>query len=156
MSPLTRTCLSVVFLLSAAVSLAGPRALPSLALADAAGAAATETSLTQPSNWVLVVVDAERHLTVTVLPRLRRKEGDWAGKLVVVAAGSQAAFDRMVAQNAKLGGVRWYRDTSGQLLDRLALSGTPVLLGMRPDNVIAWQIATIPEAPEKAQAIVGS
>ena len=156
MSPLTRTCMPVFFVLSAAVAAAGPRALPSLTLADAAGAAATEASLTQSSNWVLLVVDAEKHLTVAVLPRLQRKQEDWAGKLVVVAAGSQAAFERMVAQNAKLAGARWYRDTTGQLLDRLGLSGTPVLLGMRPDNVIEWQIATIPEAPEKAQAVVAS
>lgn len=143
-----------VLLLSAALAEAAPRALPPLTLVDTAGAAATEATLAQSSNWVLVVVDAEKHLTMGVLPRLRRKDADWAGRLVVVAAGSPAAFERMVARNDKLAGVSWYRDTSGKLLDRLALSGTPVLLGIGPDNAIAWQIATIPEAPEKAQAVL--
>ena len=159
MEPLNRTRTAALLLLAAALaapSPAGPRALPPLTLVDASGAAATGTSLTQPANWVMLVVDAEKHLTAAVLPRLQRKDGDWGGRLVVVAAGSAAAFERMVAQNDKLAGVRWYRDTSGQLLDRLALSGTPVLLGMRADNVIAWQIATIPEAPEKAQGVVTS
>ena len=153
----TRMSLAIIsFAAVAALAAAAPRALPSLTLVDVEGAAATDTSLTHSSNWVLLVVDADKHLTVTVLPRLRKKDGDWAGKLVVVAAGSQPAFERMVAQNDKLAGVRWYRDTSGQLLDRLALSGTPVLLGMRPDNVIAWQIATLPDTPEKAQGVVAS
>ncbi|SRR5712691_310766 len=157
MEPMNRTRMSVVIIFVAtvaAVAAAAPRALPPLTLVDTAGTAVTDTSLTQASNWVLVVVDAEKHLTVAVLPRLQRKDGDWGGKLVVVAAGSPAAFERMVAQNDKLAGARWYRDASGQLLDRLGLSGTPVLLGMRSDNVIAWQIATIPEAPEKAQGVV--
>jgi hypothetical protein len=152
-----------VLLLAAAVPALGPaaadgspRALPSLALADTTGATVSDAALAQSSNWVLLVVDADKHLTVAVLPRLQKKEGDWGGKLVVVATGSAAAFERMVAQNDKLAGVRWYRDTSGQLLDRLALSGTPVLLGIRPDNVIAWQLAAIPETPERAQGVVSS
>ena len=137
-----------------AVALAAPRALPSLTLADATGAALTEATLTQSSPWVLLVVDAEKHLTAAVLPRFQKKDGDWGGRLVVVAAGPPAAFERMVAQNAKLAGVRWARDTSGRLLEQLRLSGTPVLLGIGPDNVIAWQIAPVPEAPDKAQALV--
>jgi hypothetical protein len=146
----------IVLSLWAALAGAGPRVLPPLTLSDPSGAAVTEATLAQPSPWVLLVVDADKHLTVAVLPRFQRKDGDWAGRLVVVAAGSQAAFDRMVAQNAKLAGVRWYRDTSGHLLDQLGLSGTPVLLGIRPDNAIAWQIAPVPEQPEKAQAVVAN
>jgi hypothetical protein len=140
----------------AAVAGAAPRALPSLTLSDQMGAAASEASLAQTSTWVLAVVDADKHLTMAVLPRFQKKDGDWAGKLVVVAAGSPAAFERMVAQNAKLGGVRWYRDTSGHLLEQLGLSGTPVLLGIRPDNGVAWQMAPVPDAPDKAQALVAN
>jgi len=147
--------LSFAAVLGLAVSaLAGPRPLPPLTLSDASGAPVEVASLSQPSPWVLLVVDADKHLTTAVLPRFQKKDGDWAGKLVVVAAGSPAAFDRMVAQNAKLAGVRWTRDTSGRLLEQLRLSGTPVLLGLGPDNVIAWQVAAVPDTPDKAQALV--
>jgi hypothetical protein len=139
-----------------ALAFAGPRALPSLTLSGPTGAAVTEATLAQSSPWVLLVVDADKHLTMAVLPRFQKKDRDWAGKLVVVAAGSPAAFERTVAQNAKLAGVRWYRDTSGRLLEQLGLSGTPVLLGIGPDNVVAWQIAPVPDAPEKAQALVAN
>jgi hypothetical protein len=134
-------------------ALAGPRPLPPLALSDASGAPVSLAALPRPSPWVILVVDADKHLTTAVLPRFQRKDGGWAGKLVVVAAGSPAAFERMVAQNAKLAGVRWTRDTSGRVLEQLGLSGTPVLLGVSPDNVITWQVAAVPEAPEKAQAL---
>jgi hypothetical protein len=156
-SLVVRMSVPLALALWAAIAVAGgPRALPSLALSDPAGAAVTEATLAQSVPWVLLVVDADKHLTTTVLPRFQKKDGDWAGKLVVVAAGSPAAFERMVAQNAKLAGVRWTRDTSGRLLEQLDLSGTPVLLGIRAGNVIAWQIASVPEAPEKAQALVAN
>ena len=154
MPPRLRTCLGVALVFSAGTAAAAPRALPSLSLVDARGAVVADSALTQSSNWVLLVVDADKPLTASVLPRLQRKDGDWAGKVVVVAVGAPSAFARMVAHNAKLSGVRWCRDTTGRLLERLELSGTPVLLGVRPDNVIAWQMATIPEMPEKAQAVV--
>jgi hypothetical protein len=149
--------LSFPAILCVAVSaLAGPRPLPALTLSDASGDPVDVASLAQPSPWVILVVDAETHLTTAVLPRFQKKDGDWAGKLVVVAAGSPAAFERMVAQNAKLAGVRWTRDTSGRLLEQLGLSGTPVLLGVSPDNVISWQVAAVPQTPDKAQALVAA
>jgi hypothetical protein len=148
------TSLVFALWLGAALAPAAPRTLPMLTLADETGTALTEASLLQSANWVLLVVDAEKHLTTAVLPRFQKKDGGWAGRLVVVAAGPEAAFRRMVGQNAKLEGVRWSRDTSGRLMQQLGLSGTPVLLGIGPDNVIAWQLAAVPEAPEKVQALV--
>jgi hypothetical protein len=151
-----RLVLAAVVLTSACVAWAAPASLPPLTLADPSGAAATEATLLQAAAWTMIVVDAEKPLTASVLSRLQKKEGDWGGKLVVVTWGSQGALDRLVLRNAKLAGAKWYRDTSGQILKQLQLAGTPVLLGIRADNSIAWQVSSIPEQPEKAQAMASS
>jgi hypothetical protein len=130
--------------------------LPELALADKDGVAINLLTLKQPTPWVMLIVDSSKPQTQLALAHLQRKEGDWGNSLVVVAIGNQAAFSSLLAKNEKLLGVRWYRDTSGNILKMLSLPGIPAALGITPDNLISWHSIGIPEQVDKAQSLVGS
>jgi hypothetical protein len=151
-----RTLMLGAWLAGAGLAQAAAPALPPLTLTDRAGAAATETTLKQAGPWTMVVVDAERPLTATLLSRLQKKEGDWGGRVVVVAIGTSRALEDLATRQPKLTGVRWYRDTSGQLLKQLQLPGVPAVLGIRADNSIGWQSLAVPAQPEATQAMVNA
>lgn len=150
-----RSVVGLACVIGVSVALAADRPLPPLTLTDDKGDAVTERDLVLPSAWAILVIDADKHLSTEVLPRFQKKTGDWDGKLVIVSVGNEAALAALRARHSsKLSGTRWYRDASGQLLKRLAISGTPTLLGLRANGAIAWTIAAIPEKPESVQSLV--
>jgi hypothetical protein len=142
--------------LIAATSWAANSPLPELTLADKDGVAVNLLTLKQPAPWVMLIVDANKPQTQLNLTRLQKKDGDWGSNLVVIAIGNQAAFTSLLAKNDKLLGVRWYRDTSGNILKTLSLPGVPAALGITPDNQINWHAIGLPDQVEKAQSLVGS
>lgn len=129
------------------------RLLPNVTLADQSGATVNQATLQRTTPWVLLVVDANKPQTQSTLMRLQK---DWSGGLAVVVLGNQAAFDALVAKNATLAGVRWYRDAPGTFLKTLSLPGVPAVLGVTPANQIAWRAIGLPEQVDKAQSLIGS
>lgn len=146
----------IFLLLMAASTFAANGPLPALTLADKDGVAIDPLTLKQATPWVLLVVDANKPQTQLTLTRLQRKVGDWGGGLAVVVIGNQPAFTALLARNDKLVGVRWYRDTAGNLLKTLSLPGTPAALGITPDNLVSWHSIGMPEQVDKAQSLVWS
>jgi hypothetical protein len=132
------------------------RLLPNLLLGDKDGVLSTEQTISQEAPWVLLVVDAENPGSQLALTRLYKAEGDWGNRLAIVALGKPEALKAMIAKNDKLVGVRWYRDMTGKLMTTLNLRGVPAVLGIKPNNEIAWQAIGLPERNEKAQSLVGT
>jgi hypothetical protein len=142
--------------LAMASGLAPDRVLPHLLLADPQEALTTEETLKRPTPWVLMVVDPASNQTQPALNRLHKKEGGWGEGLVVVATGDQAALKALITRNEKLTGVRWLRDMTGKINKTLQLRGTPAVIGIRPDNQVAWKVTGLPEQDDKAQSMVGA
>jgi hypothetical protein len=126
-------------LLALAGAHAAEPALPSLPLADSEGKPADLARLSTGTRWVLLVVDPAAAQTQAALARLQRADVA-AGRLVVVAVGSPAAFRSLASHYGKTSSTRFYREANGALLKALQLPGLPVALGIEPDNRIAWQL----------------
>jgi len=147
---------SALLMLSAVGAAAADRPLPALDLVDQAGLAANVQTIEQSNPWVLLVVDGDKTLTPQTLSRLERQTGGWNGQVVIVVVGSDAAFTKIVNTNAKLQGVVWYRDNSGDIVRQLNIPGTPSLLGIHNFSQIAWQVAGLPEQTARVESLVSS
>lgn len=146
--------MGIALMCAATMAGAAERPLPALALADADGAAASAWMPARATPWILLVVDPARQQTQGALARLQlQADGDG---VVVVVIGDEMAFQALRKRYNTLPGLRWYRDTSGTLLRTLRLPGLPAVLGMTPDNQVAWQVIGVPEHAGKAHSLVAS
>lgn len=148
--------LALSLVAAAAAASAAERVLPQLSVVDKDGASVSLTAPGRGAPWALLVVDAARPQTASALERLHKRDGGWGGNLVVVVEGDAAAYRALVASHARMTGVRWYRDADGSARKSMKLPGMPALLGIGPDNSIAWQTNGLPAQPDKAQSLVGA
>lgn len=125
-------------------AVAAPRPLPELGLADERELALGRESLVQNRQWILVVVDASRTLTPTLLSVLEREQGSWDDAVAVLVIGAEGALVGMKDVQDKLPGVRWFRSTDQRLAQRLGVPGMPSVLGIDARQQIVWQEPGMP------------
>jgi hypothetical protein len=145
----------IPLMLATLVASAADQALPQLALADQDGRAAPDWLPERPAPSIVLVVDPAKPQSQAALVRLQLQAHGGEGVLVL-AIGSEQAFQAMRQRVGTLAGVRWYRDTSGTLMRTLQLPGLPAVLGITAERRIAWRAIGLPQDAGKAQSLVQS
>lgn len=142
----------IVLASACASAMAGARTLPEVGLVDERGLTISRSVLEQNRHWVLVVVDASRPLTRTILAMLEKNEGGWDDAVTVVVIGDDAALAQLGELQQRLSGVRWYRSTELRLTALLKVPGVPTVLGIDATQQVVWQVPGVRGTAEELQA----
>lgn len=119
----------------------GLRFIDQLNLFDDSGASISGLSLKKAAPWVLVVLDANREASVRFASLFKSGDTVLTGDVLLVIIGNEVDVARLIARQKKpieSSAVRVLRDGTGSVVKELALSGTPVMIGIRPDNSVGW------------------
>jgi hypothetical protein len=132
-------------LLSAGVA-AQSRPLPSFALIAADGSATTSVAMAPPDSaqgtpvpWIMVIGQSPcRSCPATLAALNSALTPDQASRLAIVLSTTSVAEAKgLMSLSANLAGAGWYRDEARAALATMAVSGAPVIVGLR-GNTIHW------------------
>jgi hypothetical protein len=138
-------------LVAAAVTVAAieQRPMPAFEVVNAAGAVTPSAGMAQAGKWILVYVTPECRSCQRLFTAMEEwNSGPLNAATVVLVQGDHAAVRAYAAERlpAALVGARWYADVDGAARRALALTGSPVIIGMR-DQQITWALAGVLNDP---------
>jgi hypothetical protein len=139
----------LVFALSAgAVRAIERRPLPPFTLSDASGAAVESATLVRQGTWLLIYVRPGCLPCQSVLKSVKLDRApSLPSHIVVIVGGIRSEDLAAFAQPfAELRQSAWYADTEHLAETALGLTGLPVTVGLRRDQM-EWRLAGIPLKP---------
>ena len=125
------------------------RPMPAFEVVNAAGAATSSAAIGPGGKWILIYVTPECRSCQRLFTAMEEwNSAQRGGATVVRVQGEHAAVQAYAAERlpAAVVGSRWYADASGAARRALALTGSPVIIGMR-DQQISWALAGVLNDP---------
>ena len=118
--------------------------LLTLALTDTAGVAVTGLAASLTDRTVVLVIDANRPLSFSLLSKLRALNIDWKNRLLVIVQGS-VAETKVLMNGTNLRGVRWAAITSSAAARGFKVAGAPFVVMLSKDGISANKIMGEPQ-----------
>ena len=122
--------------------------LPAFTLSDASGAAVESAALVHQGTWLLIYVRPGCLPCQSLLKSVKLDRAPLLPSRIVVIVGGIPAEDlaAFAQPYAELRQAAWYTDTGRLAETALALTGLPITMGLRRDQM-EWRLAGIPAKP---------
>ncbi len=132
-----------------------PVAIPSFTVSDMDGASVQSGQLTSDAKWVIVYLAGDCKHCNNLLKTLEVfKDPALSNRVVVIVGGSSTdGIQSMIGPREKLMSLRWYSDPDWQAYSALAISGTPLVLGIQR-GIIEWTMAGTPWDLETTRSVL--
>jgi hypothetical protein len=121
---------------------AEPRMLPALNVTTLEGVSVESQTIVKPERWLLVYVRPQSGPSRSLLAALEKARGATPATVAIVVGGDRAAANALAGDFPGLTLASWYVDARGEAFRALALTGVPVVLGMR-EGGIEWSLAGV-------------
>lgn len=115
------------------------RNLQNVQLRDSAGLPFNSDALRLNRNWVLLIIDSSLPSAKIYLSNLVSAGSGLDERMTILVLGKAEKISGFNGFREKLPGVRWVFSEDIKTIKELGLSGTPTLLGIRPNHTFAWQ-----------------
>lgn len=125
------------------------RPLPAFEVVNAAGEVASSATMGPGGKWILVYVAPECRSCQRLFTAMEEWNSAPLNAATVVLVQGDHAIARGYAADrlpAAVVGTRWFADANGAARRALALTGTPVIIGMQ-DQQIKWALAGVLNDP---------
>lgn len=130
------------------------RPMPAFEIVNAAGEATTSATMGQGGKWLLVYVTPDCRSCQRLFTAMEEwNSAPLNAATVVLVQGDHASVRSYAADRlpASVVGARWFADVGGAGRRALALTGSPVVIGMQ-DQQIKWALAGVLNDPSALES----
>ena len=127
------------------VSIAGMQAtaqeleVSKISYTDLNGIVVVDIANTITEKSLLLIVDANRMLTQTLLAKLQAAKVDWKDHLIIAVVGS-IPDAKSTMKSFNIAGAKWYATPGGKTAAAFKVAGTPIAVGLHAGGATAWKV----------------